>query len=205
MEILTGNAFTKLIVTQGTEATMSELKSQYDEIISKDILKYLRQKYCPDPYFCRDEILQLTWGAVFIDIEKFRQGAKSEEYRNPAGWIFRIQRRFCIKDILKHIRVRDQKVFSIEDLNNPDLADERDSIIFPFDNSIESRHYKAEVLKLIRSEILSLPPSQMTAFELFINDFSHKEIAFFLNIKEELSRQWISRIIRKIKIKTDKF
>ena len=202
MQVLTGQIFTDLIKDEGTEAAFQALKANFDVGIGRNIISYLKFKRCPEPYYCGEDVRQLTWNAVFIDIEKYRRGEKQEDYVNPAGWLFKIQRRFCIKDILKHIRERNN--ISLEEYDNPDFIDERYSIIHPFNSLVESQFYRREQLSCVRRYILTLPEPQITAFELFINDFTHKEIAFFLDIAPELSRQWISRAVRKIKQKISK-
>lgn len=203
MNGLTGGEFTELIICHGTEATIEKLKNVFDKDIFKDIFKYLRKKNCPEPYYCAEEIVQLTWKAVYLDIEKYLAGKKNEEYTNPAGWIFRIHRRYCIKDILSHIRT-DQRFVSLDALINVDIIDQRNNLIPPFNNHIESQHYRQEILNIVRSEIFNLPHPKLIAFELFINGFEHKEIAFFLDIEPVCSRQWISRTLRIINRRINK-
>ncbi|MGC2234939.1 MAG: sigma factor-like helix-turn-helix DNA-binding protein [Pyrinomonadaceae bacterium] len=195
--------FTDLIIFDGTEAAFKFLKERFEPYLQTRIVNYLKFKNCPDPEDCGEDVQQLTWGAVYIEIEKFRREQKENAFVNTAGWLFRIQRRYCIKDILKHIRERNS--VSLEEFNQPDIIDLRFADDYPFTNSIESQLYRKEKLRAIRKYVLTLPKPQVTAFELFINDFTHREIAFFLGVTPECSRQWISRAARNIRRNFNKF
>ena len=195
---LTCESFSELITTKKINHVIEVLMKEFDKLISDDIFRVLKYHKCPDPLDHKDEIKQLTWLAIYIDIEKYRSGQKDKDYTNPVGWVFRIQRRFCIKHLIRC--KREQLLLTWDDTilqNYPDNKQYTNS--FFKNNPIESKYFKKEVLEYAREYFYNQPKEQRIAFELYLNDFQHDEIAFFLNIKTSLSRQWISRGIREIR------
>lgn len=196
--VFSGADLTSLINIHGVDYAFRELIIRFDPVVTTDIVNYLGFKNCPDPGPHGEDVRQLTWKAVYLDIEKYHRGDKNSDYINPAAWLFRIRRRFCIQDIYRHIQER--KILSLDQEDFSELRDETQFTVHPFINSpVESKHYAKEVLEFVRAYFFNLPKEQKIAFELFINGFTHKEIAFFLEITPERSRQWISRAARRIK------
>jgi hypothetical protein len=64
---------------------------------------------------------------------------------------------------------------------------------------VESQFYAKELLKNVRASVAGLPHAKKLALELYMNGFTHNEIAICLEITPVLSRQWIRRSIRIIR------
>jgi DNA-directed RNA polymerase specialized sigma24 family protein len=195
-----GADLTNLIKMKGADGALEELILRFNSAVRADISSYLGFKRCSDPISHGDDVCSLTWQAVYRDITKYCRGEKAADYQNPAAWLFRIRRRLCIKHILVHIRERN--IVSIDPTVYAHLPDKKQFADSPFiDNPVESQFYARESLANVRACVSSLSKGKQLAIELYMNGFTHKEIAICLEITPDLSRQWIIRVIRIIRKK----
>ncbi len=168
-----------------------------DSDIAKDCLKFKRsaQKELYDRYIkkmnvvCRryisdkDEIkdvLQEGFIKVFENIEKYRGEGPLE------AWI----RRIIVNTVLSHIRKGKSDIFVRQDKTEQEdndilISEEEDS-----DSIFNADFSKEDLMEAIES----LPDNYKIIFNLYcIENYSHKEIAQLLSMKEESSRTRLNR------------
>lgn len=155
----------------------SAQKELYDRYIKK--MNAVCRRYISDKDEIKD-VLQEGFIKVFENIEKYRGEGPLE------AWV----RRIIVNTVLSHIRKNKSELFVKQDKTDIDdtttlISDEVE------DDSIFNADFSQEDLMLA---IENLPENYKVIFNLYcIENYSHKEIAQLLSMKEESSRTRLNR------------
>lgn len=153
----------------------SAQKELYERYIKK--MNAVCRRYLSDKDEIKD-VLQEGFIKVFENIDKYRGDGPLE------AWV----RRIIVNTVLSHIRKSKSAIFVKQDdtdENNEPAAEEESS------DSIYNADFKKEDLM---QAIESLPDNYKIIFNLYcIENYSHKEIAQMLSMKEESSRTRLNR------------
>lgn len=132
--------------------------------------------------------------AAILLNESFFKILQNIDKQNPdipfMAWARRITVNYCIneyrKDKTRHKYIENTDDYSLEKHSKPTTTNE------------ENEDYSAEVLELVKQEILNLPSTTQEVFQLFILEgLSHQEIASSMGMKEGTSK-WHVNNARKI-------
>jgi RNA polymerase sigma factor (sigma-70 family) len=184
----TGEELTALISTEGPETALMQMYSRFNKILSKRVIRVLTRKRCSDPISHAEDISQLSWMTVISDFKRYHEGLKSEPYLNPLGWLITISQHLCYQHAKKELPLISENV-SLDF----DLIDENSYL------SRKSHERDLESKETIERILDRLPEESKTIVRLFIDGYTHKEIAERLNTTPDSSRQRVSRAMRQIR------
>lgn len=154
----------------------SAQKELYDRYIKK--MNAVCRRYISDKDEIKD-ILQEGFIKVFENIDKYRGEGPLE------AWV----RRIIVNTVLSHLRKSKSELFVKQDKADQDehfslTEEEENDSIFNADFSQED----------LMTAIESLPENYKIIFNLYcIENYSHREIALLLSLKEESSRTRLNR------------
>lgn len=162
------NVDDRFLIRECMAGNRNAQKALYDTYSAKMMGVCLR--YSTDRSRAQD-ILQDAFIKIFNNLHKFRNEGSFE------GWI----RRIMVNTAIEHVRKEKHMRKHVEIEQAYDIA---------LDNSIFEKLAANDLLLLLQQ----LPPGYRAVFNLYvIEGYSHKEIAYILNIKEGTSKSQLAK------------
>lgn len=165
---------------RGDNAAFGELWARHERAVVTLCRRYLHGASA-DPAVDEQDLAADTFIRALHGLDRYED--RSGEGIHFEAWLLQIGRRVCLK-FLQRPRSRAVCVA----LEDAEIADPRHAALTP-EQVVEGRH----LLRLAAQEINALPAPYRTAFKLFLEEYSQKEISEALGISLAAARKRVER------------
>jgi len=171
---------------EGDNTAFGQLWGRYEARVLSLCRHYLDSPH-RDPALDANDLAKETFIRALHNLERYED--RSQENRGFETWLLEIAKHLCL-DLLARQRRRRQWLHEGQDAR---LAEHPDSRMLPA-RLVEER----EILRLVAQEINALPDIHRLPFKLFLEEYSHREIAERLGISTENAMLRVHRARRSL-------